>query len=45
MNASVQDDVPEASVARAPGSPVERRPDDDDFTAIGFARRAKKPRG
>jgi hypothetical protein len=44
MSASVQQDVPKASVTRAPRSPVERRPADDDFTAIGFARRAKRRR-
>lgn len=44
MSASVQHHVPDASVARAPRSPVERRPADDDFTAIGFARRPKPRR-
>lgn len=44
MSASVQHNVPDASVTRAPRSPVERRPTDDDFTAIGFARRAKRRR-
>jgi len=42
MSASVQHNVPDASVTRAPRSPVERRPLDDDFTAIGFARSKRR---
>lgn len=41
MSASVQQNVPDASVTRAPRSPVQRRRADDDLTAIGFSRRSK----
>ena len=41
MSVSVQDDVNDASVARAPRPDVRPRPSDDDFTAIGFASPSK----
>jgi UDP-3-O-[3-hydroxymyristoyl] glucosamine N-acyltransferase LpxD len=42
MSASVQHNLPDASVARAPRTGFERRPPDDDVTKIGFARRSKR---
>lgn len=44
MSASVQHNMPDSSVARAPRSAVQRRPPDDDFTTIGFERRPKRRR-
>ena len=37
MDVSVQDDVPDDALARAPRPQVEGRPTDDDREAIGFA--------
>jgi len=44
MSASVQHNLPDASVTRAPRSAFQRRPPDDDLTAIGFDRRSKRRR-
>jgi UDP-3-O-[3-hydroxymyristoyl] glucosamine N-acyltransferase LpxD len=43
MDASVQDDLPDDAIARAPRPEVVSRPGDDD-RAIGFARRPPRPR-
>jgi UDP-3-O-[3-hydroxymyristoyl] glucosamine N-acyltransferase LpxD len=42
MDASVQQDVPEDAIARAPRPEVEPRPRDDDREAIGFAWRRRR---
>jgi UDP-3-O-[3-hydroxymyristoyl] glucosamine N-acyltransferase len=39
MDVSVQSDLPENSITRAPRPDVQPRPDDDDLTAIGFSGR------
>ena len=41
MDVSVQDDLSDEIVARAPRPDVRARPDDDDRASIGFAGRAK----
>ena len=40
MDASVQKDLPEKTITRAPQPDVKPRPDDDDLNAIGFSGRA-----
>ena len=42
MDVSLQTDLPDNAIARAPRPDVKPRPDDDDFTAIGFT--GRRPR-
>jgi UDP-3-O-[3-hydroxymyristoyl] glucosamine N-acyltransferase len=40
MDVSLQSDLPDKTIARAPRPDVKPRPDDDDLTAIGFTGRS-----
>lgn len=44
MDASVQENLPDGGIARAPRPDVRTRPDDDDLASIGFAHNSNRNR-